>query len=103
MSGEEEPVARAIPATTPRWLLKLAAGVLAAALALLFMQIFMFEWFRRFHLITVFLWVCGAVALVGVIGALATRRAGWVWLVVVAGGLVALSFLMALSKFNWGM
>ena len=48
-------------------------------------------------------WTCGALAILGVVGAMLTSRPRWLGLIVVAALMVVLDFLYGLAKFHWGM
>jgi hypothetical protein len=95
-------------AIATKWLARLAIALCVLAVILLAGQVLAQNagWRRdyttKFLLIPLW-WMSGAMVPLGIAGFMFTRRLKWLWLVPGAAVLMALSFLAALSKFNWGM
>jgi hypothetical protein len=91
-----------------KWMLRLAIALCVLAVILLAAQVLAQSAGWRRDYTTKFLllplwWLSGAMIPFGIAGFMLTRRPNWLWLLPGAATLMALSFLAALSKFNWGM
>jgi hypothetical protein len=95
-------------AVATKWLARLAIALCVLAVILLVGQVlaqgagWRRDYTTRFLLIPLW-WMSGALVPLGIAGFVLTRRIKWLWLVPGAGILMAMSFLVALSQFNWGM
>ena len=95
-------------ALAAKWITRLTIALSALAVILLAGQVLAQNAGWRRDYTTKFLllplwWMSGAMAPLGIAGFVVTGRFKWLWLVPGAAVLVVLSFLAALSKFNWGM
>jgi hypothetical protein len=95
-------------AVATKWLARLAIALCVLAAILLVGQVLAQSvgWRRdyttKFLLIPLW-WISGAMVPLGIAGFVLTKRIKWLWLVPGAGVLMAMSFLAAISQFNWGM
>jgi hypothetical protein len=95
-------------ALAAKWMLRLAIALCVLAVILLAAQVLAQNAGWRRDYTTKFLllplwWLSGTMIPLGIAGFMLTRRLNWLWLLPGAATLMALSFLAALSKFNWGM
>jgi hypothetical protein len=91
-----------------KWMMRLAVALAALSVILLAAQVIAqnTSWRRdyttKFFLLPLW-WMSGAMIPLGIAGFVLTRKLNWLWLAAGAVILMALSFLAALSRFNWGM
>jgi hypothetical protein len=91
-----------------KWLARLAIALCILVVVLLAGQLIAQDGGWRRDYTTKFLllplwWMSGAMVPLGIAGFMLTRRLQWLWLVPAAAIAMTISFLAALSNFNWGM
>ena len=93
---------------TPKWLSRVVWATLAVSLVLLFCEAVLLgqgwrrDYLTKFIMFPLF-WLSGAVALLGIIGAVVTKRFRWLWLLPGGGAIAIATFSLVMARFNWGM